>query len=158
MINIIVATSKNGVIGNNNELIWKLSADLKRFKEITTGNTVVMGRKTYESIGRALPNRRNIIISRDVHYKVEGCEVVNSLEEAISLSDTIFIIGGADIYRQSMDIADNIYLTMVHAELDGDALFPNIGKDWAKLSRVDYEADEKNEYKYSFILYEKYKF
>ena len=158
MINIIVATSKNGVIGNNNELIWKLSADLKRFKEITTGNTVVMGRKTYESIGRALPNRRNIIISRDVHYKVEGCEVVNSLEEAISLSDTIFIIGGADIYRQSMDIADNIYLTMVHAELDGDAHFPNIGKDWAKLSRVDYEADEKNEYKYSFILYEKYKF
>ena len=138
MISIIVATSKNRVIGNNNSLIWKLPADLKRFKQITTDNTIVMGRKTYESIGKPLPNRRNIIITRDTNYLVDNCEVVNSLEEALMLcNNECFIIGGGEIYKQSIDISDKIYLTLV---------------------QEDFEGDEKNAHKYSFIDYERYKF
>jgi dihydrofolate reductase len=159
MINIIVATSKNRVIGNNNSLIWKLPADLKRFKQITTGSTVVMGRKTYESIGKPLPNRRNIIITRDTNYLVDNCEVVNSLEEALMLcNNECFIIGGGEIYKQSIDIADKIYLTLVQEDFEGDTYFPEIGKEWTKVFREDYEGDEKNEHKYSFIDYERYKF
>jgi dihydrofolate reductase len=159
MINIIVATSKNRVIGNNNSLIWKLPADLKRFKQITTGSTVVMGRKTYESIGKPLPNRRNIIITRDTNYLVDNCEIVNSLEEALMLcNNDCFIIGGGEIYKQSIDIADKIYLTLVQEDFEGDTYFPEIGKEWTKVFREDYEGDEKNEHKYSFIDYERYKF
>ena len=159
MISIIVATSKNRVIGNNNSLIWKLPADLKRFKQITTGSTVVMGRKTYESIGKPLPNRRNIIITRDTNYLVDNCEIVNSLEEALMLcNNDCFIIGGGEIYKQSIDIADKIYLTLVQEDFEGDTYFPEIGKEWTKVFREDYEGDEKNEHKYSFIDYERYKF
>lgn len=159
MIKIIVATSKNRVIGNNNQLIWSLPADLKRFKQITTGNTVVMGRKTYESIGKPLPNRRNIIITRDNEYKADGCEIVNSLEEALMLcNNDCFIIGGGEIYKQSMDLADKIYLTIVNEDFEGDTFFPEIGNEWVKVGREDYEPDEKNKYKYSFIEYEKYQF
>lgn len=159
MINIIVATSKNRVIGNNNSLIWKLPADLKRFKQITTGNTVVMGRKTYESIGKPLPNRRNIIITRDTNYLVDNCEIVNSLEEALMLcNNDCFIIGGGEIYKQSIDIADKIYLTLVQEDFEGDTYFPEIGKEWTKVFREDFEPDEKNAHKYSFINYEKYNF
>lgn len=159
MINIIVATSKNRVIGNNNSLIWKLPADLKRFKQITTGNTVVMGRKTYESIGKPLPNRRNIIITRDTNYLVDNCEIVNSLEEALMLcNNDCFIIGGGEIYKQSIDIADKIYLTLVQEDFEGDTYFPEIDKEWTKVFREDFEPDEKNAHKYSFINYEKYNF
>ena len=159
MISIIVATSKNRVIGNNNSLIWKLPADLKRFKQITTGNTIVMGRKTYESIGKPLPNRRNIIITRDTNYLVDNCEIVNSLEEALMLcNNDCFIIGGGEIYKQSIDIADKIYLTLVQEDFEGDTYFPEIGKEWTKVSREDFEPDEKNAHKYSFINYEKYNF
>jgi len=159
MISIIVAMSKNRVIGNNNELIWKLSSDLKRFKELTTDNSIVMGRKTYESIGKPLPNRRNIIVTRNLDYKVEGCEVVSSLEEALLLTNNnCFIIGGGEIYKQSIDIADKIYLTLVHKELEGDTTFPELNKDWAKISRKDFNSDEKNEYDYSFIEYNRYEF
>jgi dihydrofolate reductase len=159
MINIIVATSKNRVIGNNNSLIWKLPADLKRFKQITTGSTVVMGRKTYESIGKPLPNRRNIIITRDTNYLVDNCEIVNSLEEALMLcNNDCFIIGGGEIYKQSIDIADKIYLTLVQEDFEGDTYFPEIGKEWTKVIREDFEPDEKNAHKYSFINYEKYNF
>ena len=159
MINIIVATSKNRVIGNNNSLIWKLPADLKRFKQITTGNTIVMGRKTYESIGKPLPNRRNIIITRDTNYLVDNCEIVNSLEEALMLcNNDCFIIGGGEIYKQSIDIADKIYLTLVQEDFEGDTYFPEIGKEWTKVIREDFEPDEKNAHKYSFINYEKYNF
>jgi dihydrofolate reductase len=151
--------SKNRVIGNNNELIWKLSSDLKRFKELTTDNSIVMGRKTYESIGKPLPNRRNIIVTRNLDYKVEGCEVVSSLEEALLLTNNnCFIIGGGEIYKQSIDIADKIYLTLVHKELEGDTTFPELNKDWAKISRKDFNSDEKNEYDYSFIEYNRYEF
>ena len=159
MIKIIVAMSKNRVIGNNNELIWKLSSDLKRFKELTTNNPVVMGRKTYESIGRPLPNRRNIVITRNTEYSVEGCEIVSSLEEALLLTNNdCFIIGGGEIYTQSLDIADKIYLTLVHNDFEGDTKFPELGKDWVKISRKDFKSDDKNEYDYSFIEYERYEF
>ncbi len=151
--------SKNRVIGNNNELIWKLSSDLKRFKELTTGHSVVMGRKTYESIGKPLPNRRNIIITRNLEYKVDGCEIVSSLEEALLLTNNdCFIIGGGEIYNQSIELADRIYLTLVHKEFEGDTTFPELGKEWAKMSRKDFESDEKNEYNYSFIEYDRYEF
>ena len=159
MVKIIVAMSKNRIIGNNNELIWKLSSDLKRFKELTTGHSVVMGRKTYESIGRPLPNRRNIIITRNLEYKVDGCEIVSSLEEALLLTNNdCFIIGGGEIYNQSIELADRIYLTLVHKEFEGDTTFPELGKEWAKMSRKDFESDEKNEYNYSFIEYDRYEF
>lgn len=159
MVKIIVAMSKNRVIGNNNQLIWKLSSDLKRFKELTTNNSIVMGRKTFESIGKPLPNRRNIIITRNNEYLVEGCEIVSSLEEALLLTNNnCFIIGGGEIYKQALDITDKIYLTLVHKEFEGDTHFPELDKQWAKISRKDFEADEKNEYKYSFIEYERYEF
>jgi dihydrofolate reductase len=159
MIKIIVATSKNKVIGNNNELIWKLSSDIKRFKELTTGHPVVMGRKTYESIGKPLPNRRNIIITRNSEYEVEGCEVVSSLEEALLLTNNdCFIIGGGEIYKQSLELADKIYLTLVHKDFEGDTTFPELGKEWATIDTKDFDADEKNEYNYSFIEYDRYEF
>ena len=159
MVKIIVATSKNRVIGNDNKLIWKLSSDLKRFKELTTDNPIVMGRKTFESIGKPLPNRRNIIVTRDTNYGVDGCEIVHSLEEALLLTGSnCFIIGGGEIYKQSIDIADKVYLTLVHKELEGDTTFPELDNNWAKISRKDFKADEKNEYDYSFIEYERYEF
>lgn len=159
MINIIVAISKNRVIGNDNKLIWSLPSDLKRFKQITTGNTLVMGRKTYESIGKPLPNRRNIIITRNSDYKVEGCEVVNSLEEALMLcNNECFIIGGGEVYKQSLPLADKLYLTVINEEFDGDTYFPEIEDDWVKVSREDHEPDDKNKHGYSFIEYEKYQF
>lgn len=159
MIKIIVAMSENRVIGNNNELIWKLSSDLKRFKELTTNNPVVMGRKTYESIGRPLPNRRNIIISRQPDYLVDDCEIVSSLEEALLLTNSdCFIIGGGEIYKQSLEIVDKIYLTLVHKEFEGDTKFPELNKEWIEVSRANFDSDEKNEYNYSFIEYDRYEF
>ena len=159
MIKIIVATSKNRVIGDSNSLIWHLPSDLKRFKELTTGNTIVMGRKTYESIGRPLPNRRNIIITRDTKYEVDSCETVNSLEQALMIcNNNCFIIGGGEIYKQSMDIADEIYLTLVHEDFDGDTTFPEIGSEWKMVTSQDFEPDEKNKHKYSFIEYMKFGF
>ena len=155
MIKIIVAMSKNRVIGDSNTLIWHLPEDLKRFKELTTNNTIVMGRKTYESIGKPLPNRRSIIITRDPDYYVEGCEVVNSLEEALLLSNSnCFIIGGGEIYRQSINVADKIYLTLIYNEFEGDTLFPEI-KDWVEVSKEDFANDN---FEYSFIEYERFSF
>ena len=155
MINIIVAMSKNRVIGNANTLIWHLPEDLKRFKQLTTGNTIVMGRKTYESIGRPLPNRRSIIITRDTNYKVDGCEVVNSLEEALELSNNnCFIIGGGEIYRQAMDKADRIYLTRINKDFEGDTTFPEI-REWYESDCQEFNNDELS---WSFIQYERFAF
>lgn len=154
-IKIIAAMSKNRVIGDSNTLIWHLPEDLKRFRTLTTGNTIVMGRKTYESIGKPLPNRRSIIITRDPDYKAEGCEVANSLEDALLLSNRdCFIIGGGEIYRQAMDIADRIYLTLIDKEFEGDTSFPEI-KDWLEISREDFIAED---FGYSFIEYERFDF
>jgi dihydrofolate reductase len=159
MIKVIVATSKNRVIGNDNSLIWHLPADLKHFKKLTTDNTIVMGRKTYESIGKPLPNRRNIIITRQENYNPDGCEVVNSLEESLLLcAEDCFIIGGGEIYKQSINIADKIYLTLVDEEFEGDTYFPEIGKEWRVVSKIDNDSDDKNKHGYSFIEYERYNF
>jgi len=156
LIKIIVAMSKNRVIGNDNTLIWYLPEDLKRFKQLTTGNAIVMGRKTYESIGRALPNRRNIIITRDINYSVYGCEIVNSIEEAILITGgDCFIIGGGEIYRQALDKADLIYLTLIDKEFEGDTLFPDIGDNWKEISKEDFE---NNDFNWSFIQYERFTF
>jgi dihydrofolate reductase len=159
MIKLIVAISKNRIIGDSNKLIWHLPADLKRFKEITGGHSIVMGRKTYESIGRPLPNRRNIIITRDINYEVEGCEVVNSVEEALLLTGSdCFIIGGGEIYKQTLHLSDQIYMTIVDEEFEGDTTFPELSNSWYISSKEDHIADEKNPYNYSFLFYEKFEF
>jgi dihydrofolate reductase len=160
VIKIIVATSRNRVIGNDNTLIWHLPADLKNFKRLTTGSAIIMGRKTYESIGKPLPNRRNIIITRDENYKVDNCEIVNSLEEALLICfENCFIIGGGEIYKQVLPIADEIYLTLIDEDFEGDTYFPEIKEEeWFEVSKEYFEPDEKNKHKYSFIKYERYKF
>jgi len=158
-ISIIVAASQNNVIGKNNQLIWRLSADLKRFKALTTGHHIIMGRKTFDSIGKPLPNRTSIIITRQEDYKAEGCIVVNSLEEALTkvpADQEAFIIGGGTIYKEAIDKADKLYLTMVHGKFDGDTFFPKLdSKVWESLKREDHMPDEKNEHAYSFIDYVK---
>lgn len=152
MINIIVATSLNNVIGKDNKLLWSQSADLKRFKELTTGKTVVMGRKTYESIGKPLTNRRNIVITRQ-DIEIEGCEVVNSLEEALKIDDEIFIIGGGEIYQKSIILANKIFLTLIETEIEGDTYFPQLSYDW-KIEKTEFfQKDEKNQFDYQFINY-----
>src|SRR5471030_3297475 len=158
IVSIVVAISQNHAIGKDNKLLWYLPNDLKHFKEITSGLTVIMGRKTYESVGKPLPNRRNIIITRQ-NITIEGCEVVNSIEAALALCSAeaeVFIVGGADIYKQSMHLTDRIYLTIVHKEFDGDSFFPQIDpNEWQETEREDFEPDEKNKLPYSFITYQK---
>lgn len=148
--------SKNRVIGDSNTLIWHLPEDLKRFKQLTTGNAIVMGRKTYESIGRPLPNRRNIIITRDKDYSIEGCEVVNSLEEAFLITGSdCFVIGGGEIYKQSLSYSEKIYLTLIDKDFEGDTEFPEINSEWKKINKEDFESSEFN---WSFIEYERFSF
>lgn len=157
-ISIVVAISENRAIGKDNKLLWYLPNDLKHFKAITSGHTVIMGRKTYESVGKPLPNRRNIIITRQ-DIKIEGCEVVNSIKAALELCRTereVFIVGGAEIYKQSLHLTDRIYLTVVHQQFEGDSFFPEIKKtDWLQASREDHQPDDKNSLPYSFITYER---
>ena len=161
ILSIIVAAAENNVIGRDNGLVWRLSADLKRFKALTTGHTILMGRKTYESVGKALPNRRNIVISRNPDYRAEGCEVVLGVEEALELTkgeDEVFVTGGGTIYKELWDKADRLYLTVVHQECEGDTVIPPVdpGK-WKEMSREEHQADEKNECDYTFINYERIK-
>ena len=153
-ISIVVAISQNNAIGKNNQLLWHLPADLKHFKEITSGNCIIMGRKTYDSIGRPLPNRRNVVITRNTALKIEDVEVVTSLEDAISLCENekeIFIIGGAEIYKEALALTDTIYLTTVHQHYDADAFFPEIkSEDWLEIDSESHKADEKNKVDYTF--------
>lgn len=126
-INLIVAMSRNRVIGKNNTLPWHIPEDLKYFKEMTTGHTIIMGRKTYESIGKALPNRRNIILTKNHDFLAEGCTVVHSVREAMQLSipeDELFVIGGAEIYSLFLPFASKLYITQIHAKIEGDTFFP----------------------------------
>jgi dihydrofolate reductase len=147
---IVVAYSLNRTIGKDNKLLWKQSADLKRFKEITTGGTVVMGRKTFESIGNPLPNRRNIIISR----KLESGDVeVMSIDQVKLLEDNIFIIGGGEIYREFLDDCDEILATLIHTRIEGDTTFPEIDGRWMLVEATYHKVDEKNEFGYSFLKY-----
>lgn len=155
-LSVIVAVAENWVIGRDNALIWRLSADLKRFKSITSGHTVLMGRKTFDSLGRALPNRRNVVITRNDCLSCEGVEFVQSIDAALALlkdEDEVFIIGGGSIYKEMLNNADNLYLTVVHTEPKGDTYFPEIDDSWKEISRESYKADEKNEFDYEFVNY-----
>jgi len=158
-ISIVVAMAANGVIGQDNELPWHLPADLKHFKQTTMGKPILMGRKTWESIGRPLPGRTNIVITRDSTYSAAGCVVVNSIEAALTAAgeqDEVMVIGGAELYRQVLPSADTIYLTRIHEHFEGDTRFPEIrDTEWHQLERIDHEADEKNPHDYSFIRLER---
>ncbi len=156
MIAIIAAAAENGVIGAGNAMPWHIREDFKRFKAITTGHPVVMGRKTYESLGRPLPNRTNIVITRNRALAIEGCKVCGSLSEAIALcegEEEIYIIGGGEIYRQAMKLADKIYLTRVCRTYEGDTSFPEIGPEWEEEFRERHERGESFEYPFEFIDY-----
>lgn len=159
---IIVAQAENRVIGINNKLPWHLPEDLRYFKQVTMSKPIIMGRKTYESIGRPLPGRTNIVISRQEGYAPEGVKVVPSLEAAIELAESIgvidgaeeaMVIGGAQIYEQALTCADRLYLTQVHASVEGDAWFPAFAmEEWREVGREDFTAMEPNPYDYSFIV------
>jgi len=160
-LSIIVATAEKGVIGKDNQLIWHLPEDLKMFRRLTTGHVIIMGRKTFESIGKPLPNRTSIIISRNNDYQVEGCIVVSSLEEAVEKAKEIeteeaFIIGGAQIYALALDMADTVYLTQVHYNFEGDAFFPVLDTNiWIEKERKSFSPDEKHAYAFDFVTLEK---
>tara|TARA_B110000091_G_scaffold92282_1_gene100780 strand:- start:945 stop:1439 length:495 start_codon:yes stop_codon:yes gene_type:complete len=161
MITIIAAIAKNNALGKDNDLIWHLPGDLKRFKKTTTGHSILMGRNTFESIGRPLPNRTSIIITRNKNYFQDGCLIANSLEAAIELvkeEAQVFIIGGAQVYTYAMEnnIADVLDITLVHHEFEADVFFPEIDlKIWEEVSREDFKADEKNKFNYSFLKFQK---
>ena len=157
MITIIAAVAKNNALGKDNKLIWHLPADLIRFKKVTSGHHIIMGRKTFESLGKPLPNRTTIIISGNKNYNAEGCVVVNSLNEALQIAkvdENPFILGGAEIYKQAIKIADVLDLTIVHQDFEADVFFPVIDKNiWKETSRQDFKANGKNKYNYSFVTY-----
>lgn len=159
MITIIAAIANNNALGMDNKLIWHLPEDLKRFKRVTNGHHVIMGRKTFESLGKPLPNRTSIIITRNKNYKAENCLVVNSLNEALKNAKSDlnpYILGGAEIYNLAMPIADKLDLTIIHHEFKADAFFPEIDPSiWEEKSRENFKADDINKYDYSFVTYEK---
>jgi len=155
---IIAAVAENNVIGYKNSLIWRISEDLKRFKRLTTGHHIIMGRKTFESIGRPLPNRVSVIITRQQNYEVVGCVVVHSLQEALKVSSTdseAFIIGGGEIYREAMEFADKLYLTHLHKKFHGDCFFPYFDEsEWRVISRERHcLKSDTDSYDYSFVDY-----
>ncbi len=158
-ISMIVAMDQKGVIGRGSELPWHLSTDLKNFKKITMDKPIIMGRKTHESIGKPLPGRRNIIVTRNNGYQSEGCEVCHSLDEAIAScqdDDEMVIIGGSELYREALEVVSRMYLTEVHADVDGDVYFPAFDKgEWDLIIKDDVEADDNNEYPYTMSILEK---
>lgn len=159
IVSAIVAATENHVIGLHNEIPWYLPADLKYFKKTTLGHAVIMGRHTYRSIGRPLPKRTNIILSRDPFLVVQGCLVAHSIEEALTLAvdageSEAFIIGGGAVYATAMPLLDRVYLTRVHTTLEGDTHFPVLDAGtWAQVEATHHEADERNEYAYTFEVY-----
>ena len=164
-ISMIWAMANNGVIGRQNKLPWHLPNDLKYFKRLTSGKTVIMGRKTYESIGRPLPNRINIVITRAKDFHAEGIKVVNSLPAALELAaaetliagaEEVIVIGGAEIYKLCLPLAERLYVTLVHADVDGDARFPEWDRQaYQEIGREDFSADGPNPYDYSFVVFDK---
>ncbi|HYC87888.1 MAG TPA: dihydrofolate reductase [Thermoanaerobaculia bacterium] len=161
-LSLMAALSTNNVIGRDNEVPWRLSTDLKRLKAMTMGHHVIMGRKTYESVGKPLPGRTNVVITRQEGYAPEGVTVVHSLEEAVRVAarageEEAFLLGGAQIYAQAMHRADRMYLTRVHAEVEGDTWFPDFDdvSEWRLTDAEHFDADEKNEYPFSFLTYER---
>ena len=157
LLSIIVAFDENRLIGKNNQLPWHLPADLKHFKQITMGHHMIMGRKTFESIGKPLPGRTSVIITRQTDYVQEGCVVVNTLEQAmIACKDQkeIFVIGGAQIFECTLPLADKLYITKIHHTFEGDTWFPEIPEEhWKVESEIRNEPNEKNPWPYSFISY-----
>jgi dihydrofolate reductase len=155
-ISFVAAMSKNRVIGKGNKIPWNMPADLKHMRKLTEGKPLIMGRKTHESIGRPLPNRKNIILTRDKNYKSEGCIVVNTQVEALKAaegSEEIIIFGGEDIYKIFLPSADRMYLTIIDALIEGDAFFPEYKKEeWKEVSREKHEKDDKNPYDYVFLV------
>lgn len=158
-ISIIVAFDENRLIGRNNELPWHLPADLKHFKTITMGHHIIMGRKTYDSIGKPLPGRVSVIITRQQDLHIENCMVVNNLEAALEKckgQDEIFIIGGAQIFKYAMPLATDLYITQIHTTFQGDTYFPEIpAHEWKEVSKEICKPDEKNKWEYAFIKYTK---
>jgi dihydrofolate reductase len=158
-ISIIVALSENNVIGRDNALPWHLPDDLKHFRRLTVGHPVVMGRRNYESIGRPLPDRLNIVVTRRAGYAAPGCRVVHSLDEAFTAADgaeEIFVIGGGELYAQTLDRADRLYLTRVHARIEGDTRFPVFDPgQWHEIERVRHEPDARHAYAFSFATLER---
>ena len=161
-VELVVARAENGVIGRDGDLPWRLSTDLKRFKAITMGKPVIMGRKTWESIGKPLPGRRNIVVTRQADYTAEGAECVSSLDVALALAAggaagaDVCVIGGGQIYAEALPMVDRIYVTQVHAEVEGDAFFPEVNWDeWEELGREDFSASDNNPYDYSFVVYQR---
>lgn len=156
-VSLIAAMAENRVIGANNGLPWRLPADLKHFRRLTTGHHIIMGRRNYESIGKPLPDRTNIVVTRNTGYRAPGCLVRNSIEEALATvrnDSEVFIIGGAEIYRQVLDRADRLYLTLIHASIQGDTYFPEFdGHLWQEISRESHAADEINPHAYTFLTY-----
>jgi len=155
----VVAMDEKGLIGRDNDLPWRLSADLQYFRRITMGKPILMGRKTHESIGRPLPGRQNIVMSSMADYQADGCDVVHSINAALAVAadaGEIMVIGGSSLFEQMFDIADRLYLTRVHAELEGDTWFPAWDKtQWQLISQESHPADEKNDYAYSFEVYQR---
>lgn len=153
---IIAAMDKNRLIGVDNSLPWRLSADLQNFKKLTSGNAIIMGRKTWDSLGRPLPNRKNIIITRNKDYQVEGATVTHSMEEALVAADGMdaFVIGGGEIYSIAMDTAKEMILTHVETEAKGDAWFPEFDENkWQVAESEAFSADDKNEFNFSVVKY-----
>jgi dihydrofolate reductase len=155
MLSLIVAMAKNRVIGHENKMPWHLPAELSYFKRITTGHPIIMGRKTFDSIGRPLPNRRNIVVSRNTNFHSPGVEVANSLENALALcaNDNPFVIGGASLYAEALTVAQRLYITEINADLVGDTFFPPINDSlWKEESREARSKDEKNIYDLQFVV------
>ena len=159
-ISVIVATSDNNVIGKNNDMVWHMPADFKYFKEKTKNHIIIMGRKTFDSLGKSLKYRTNLVVTRNDAFQHEGVMVFDSLEKAVEWSkhqndEEIFIIGGASIYKQAMSFSNRIYLTKIHGEFEGDTFFPELDSAWKVVSKIANSSDENNPYDYTFLVYEK---
>jgi dihydrofolate reductase len=158
-ISLIVAMDRNGVIGARGKLPWRLPADLKRFKAITMGRPIIMGRRTHESIGRPLPGRENIVVTRDRNFRAPGCTVLHSVDAVLEHCrgvEEVMIMGGAELYSRTLELAHRIHLTEVHADVAGDTYFPPWQREeWREMSREDFPADAANEYPYSFVVLER---
>lgn len=165
-LSLIVAMAENRVIGRDNKLPWYLPQDLKYFKAVTMGKPIIMGRKTYESIGKPLPGRPNIVVSRNPDWQADGVTVKHELEQALSYGeslleinggDELMLIGGAQLYEAALPMAQRLYLTQVHAEVEGDAYFPEFEQSqWREVGREDFQAEGPNPYDYSFIVMDKH--
>jgi dihydrofolate reductase len=158
IVSAIAAIGENHAIGKDNQLLWHMPNDLKHFKDITSGRTIIMGRKTFDSVGKPLPKRRNIVVTRQ-DITIPGCEVARSVEAALALcggEDEVFIGGGAEIYKLAMPLTNRMYLTIIHKNFEANAFFPEIDhKTWKETEREDHQPDAKNPYPYSFITLER---